>query len=623
MALVPGQRLGPYEIIARLGEGGMGEVWRARDTRLGRDVAIKTSHQQFNERFEREARAVAALNHPNVCHLYDVGPDYLVMELIEGETLHGPISVEETIKVAAQIASALEAAHERGIVHRDLKPANIKITPDGTVKVLDFGLARISLPDEGDPNESPTMVGPSSATRVGTILGTAAYMAPEQARGKVVDKRADIWAFGVVLYEISTGKRLFDGETVTDVLAGVLRAEPDVSAVPARLRRLIAKCLEKDPKKRLRDIGDWQELLTTDAAQVPAATGSPARPLLTLALAASFAAIAVVFVFLYLHARAAAAAPASAISLLMDLAPADSLGDNSSNFSRTAIAISPDGSQIVFNGWHEKKGMLYRRPLNGLTASAIPGTEDTLFPFFSPDGQSLSFAAGKKLRKTSLSGTAPVDLCEIPDDGLIWGGAWGTNGTIVFATNSALWSVNENGGAPTKLLDSPDAVLSSPIFLPDGKTILFTARPGPDWETAHVDTLSLADKKRATLLTHAADARYVPGGYLVFLRDAALLGVAFDAAHIRLSGAPTVLVPGIVQSANTYSSDLETGMGQFAIAPNGMLVYAPGGITPTIPSDLVRVDRSGKETLIAKVGGMLAGIHLSVDGGRIHTRQDQ
>ena len=255
----------------------MGKVWRARDPRLNRDVAIKVSLEQFSDRFQKEARAVAALNHPNICHLYDVGPNYLVMEFVEGATLSGPVTLDEALKIAAQIADALDAAHEKGIVHRDLKPGNIRVTPDGVVKVLDFGLARMDAPELADPHNSPTA--PASPTIVGTILGTPAYMAPEQARGKVVDRRADIWAFGVVLCEVLTGKQLFGGETVSDVLAAVLRAEPDLSAVPSRVRPLIAKCLEKDPKKRLRDIGDWRYLLEVSSeAQSLAQPGRvPAR----------------------------------------------------------------------------------------------------------------------------------------------------------------------------------------------------------------------------------------------------------------------------------------------------------------------------------------------------------
>ena len=273
MAHSPGTKLGPYEILALIGAGGMGEVYKANDTRLDRTVAIKTSRTEFNERFEREARAVAALNHPNICTLLDIGPDYIVMEFIEGEAPQGPLPLDIVLGYAHQIADALEAAHEKGIVHRDLKPANIKIKPDGTVKVLDFGLAKHVEPTSGDPQSSPTLT--MSATRAGMIMGTAAYMSPEQARGKSVDKRADIWAFGVVLYEMLTGKMLFHGEDLTETLASVMKDTPDLSAAPAPVRRVLESCLEKDPRKRLRDIGDVWRLIRGDpnSRRIPKAPG--------------------------------------------------------------------------------------------------------------------------------------------------------------------------------------------------------------------------------------------------------------------------------------------------------------------------------------------------------------
>jgi len=267
MPLSPGAKLGPYEIRAPIGAGGMGEVYRAHDPRTGRDVAVKISAERFSDRFSREVHAVAALNHPNICHLYDVGPDYLVMELVEGPTLaqrikQGAVPLGEALKIARQIADALEAAHEKGIVHRDLKPGNIKLRPDGAVKVLDFGLAKvIGATESGEPTEQSPTLTVDAATRMGVVIGTAAYMSPEQARGKVVDKRADIWAFGVVLYEMLTGERLFEGETGSDTLIEVATKEPKWERIPAQARRLLRRCLERDPKRRLRDIGDGWELL--------------------------------------------------------------------------------------------------------------------------------------------------------------------------------------------------------------------------------------------------------------------------------------------------------------------------------------------------------------------------
>src|SRR5690349_21378614 len=257
--MTPGSKLGPYEIVSLIGAGGMGEVYRARDPRVGRDVAIKVSQERFSERFDREVRVIASLNHPNICTLYDVGPNYLVMELIEGESPKGPLPLEEALRIARQIGDALDYAHEKGVVHRDLKPANIKITPEGAVKVLDFGLAKVAPASAGSGEDSPTLS--MAATRAGMILGTAAYMSPEQARGKSIDKRADIWAFGVVFYELLTGKKLFQGDDITETLASVVKERPDLSAVPAGVRKLLERCLEKDPKARLRDIGDAWQLL--------------------------------------------------------------------------------------------------------------------------------------------------------------------------------------------------------------------------------------------------------------------------------------------------------------------------------------------------------------------------
>ena len=270
MALSSGEKLGPYEVVTLIGAGGMGQVYRARDPRLGRDVALKVSSERFSERFEREARAVAALNHPNTCHLYDVGPNYLVMELVEGPTLadrvrQGAVPLEETLTIAQQIADALEAAHEKGITHRDLKPGNIKIRPDGTVKVLDFGLAKRGGTPTVQTDNSPTVT--VNQTEAGVILGTAAYMSPEQAKGKPVDKRADIWAFGVVFYEMLTGEQLFSGETTTETLTAVLKEQPDLNRVPARVRPLLRSCLQRDPKQRLHDIADWKLLLSIEQSE--------------------------------------------------------------------------------------------------------------------------------------------------------------------------------------------------------------------------------------------------------------------------------------------------------------------------------------------------------------------
>jgi len=372
-------RLGPYEMVSRLGKGGMGEVWRARDPRLNREVAIKVSAQQFTDRFEREAHAIAVLNHPNICTLFDVGPNYLVMELIEGPTLaeriaQGRVPLEEALGIARQIADALEAAHEKGIVHRDLKPANIKIRPDGSVKVLDFGLAKAGGEEAPVTADSPTIM-----SIPGMILGTAGYMAPEQARGQTVDKRADIWAFGVVLYEMVSGERLFDGKTVSDTIAAVLTKEPDANA-PEKVRRLLRRCLEKDPRNRLRDIGDWAELLDPE---VSAAAPSRSRFGTAGWVAAGLFALSMAAVsFLYLRekpaqvpvVRAAILAPENAaFSPFLDVA--------------ALPAVSPDGQRIAFSARSsDGKDRLWVRALDSVTAQPLAGTENGSVPFWSPDG---------------------------------------------------------------------------------------------------------------------------------------------------------------------------------------------------------------------------------------------
>jgi serine/threonine protein kinase len=417
----PTHRLGPYELIELIGEGGMGKVWRAWDPRLNRDVAIKVSLEQFSDRFQKEARAVAALNHPNICHLYDVGPNYLVMEFVEGATLSGPMALDEALKIAAQIADALDAAHEKGIVHRDLKPGNIRVTPDGVVKVLDFGLARMDASELADPHNSPTA--PASPTIVGTILGTAAYMAPEQARGKTVDRRADIWAFGVVLYEVLTGKQLFGGETVSDVLAAVLRAEPDLSAVPARVRPLIAKCLEKDPKKRLRDIGDWRPLL--ELGSEAQSLAQPRRlPHIWIAATAVFALVATVFAFAWFRQK-----PAEVPVVKAEIAPPE----KTSFASNPSLALSPDGRKLVFSAQtSDGRNQLWLRPLDSVQAQPLAGTENGHAAFWSPDGKSIGFSANGNLKRVDVAGGSTQALAST--EGNFVSGAWGPDGTILFNT---------------------------------------------------------------------------------------------------------------------------------------------------------------------------------------------
>ena len=467
MPLSVGTRLGPYEILTPLGAGGMGEVYKARDTQLDREVAIKVLPATLARdperlaRFEREAKVLASLNHPNIAQIYGIEETdagrALVMELVPGQTLKGPLALGEALRIAGQIADALEAAHDKGIIHRDLKPANIMITPAGVVKVLDFGLAAVTqsvTADRGDPNNSPTLT--IGATQAGMILGTAGYMAPEQAAGQIVDRRADIWAFGVVFWEMLTGQRLFTGDTVAHVLADVLTKEPDWQRVPLKVRRLLRCCLQKELKQRLQAIGDWKLMLDELQAPIENPRGNPKLPWV-LAVAALVALATLAF----FHFREAPAETAVVRTTILH--PGTAAGGQ--------VAISPDGRTVAFAGRGvDGADQLWVRPLDAPAAQALPGTNGASYPFWSPDGKSLGFFAGGKLKRIDSTGGPALALAD--SDGR--GGTWSQDGVIVFtpARNTPLLRVPAGGGAPSPVtkLGSEECLIDCPGSSPTGAT---------------------------------------------------------------------------------------------------------------------------------------------------------
>jgi hypothetical protein len=620
MPLSVGDRLGPYEIAALIGAGGMGEVYRARDTRLGRDVAIKTSAEKFSERFEREARSIAALNHPNICILHDVGPNYLVMELIEGPTLadrikQGAIPLEESLKVAKQIADALEAAHEKGIVHRDLKPANIKITAEGSVKVLDFGLAKAggTVDVSASPEVSPT-ISMAAATEAGVILGTAAYMSPEQARGKAVDKRADIWAFGVVLYEMITGKRLFQGEDLTETLASVVKEKPDLSGVPAKVRQLLERCLEKDPKKRLRDIGDaWGVLEDVEVGEghaLPSEMSSQGVALRHAKLAWILAALLVVALGIALWAPWRSEKPVDRPLVRLDVDLGSQVALPPLSNSIFDVLLSRDGTRLVYVSGDPPR--LYTRRLDQSQASELPGTEGAFGAFFSPDGQWVGFynGAGKKLEKISVEGGAVVPIADL---GYYAGASWGTNGDIILggAITKGLIRLPASGAAPNTVLDldAGEFAYASPQILPDGKAVLFAAFRTTDVDSANIEVFSFGDRRRKTLVRGSTFACYLPSGHLVYVSKGTLFAIPFDLAKLETRG---TAVPVLYDLSYGQFGNVDVDF-----AATGTLVYRRGSGGGGLMKTIQWVDRTGKkETLLAKPG-VYQNVLISPDGKRL------
>jgi Tol biopolymer transport system component len=602
MPLSTGTKLGPYQISAPIGAGGMGEVYRATDTKLGRDVAIKILPESFAQdpdrmaRFEREAKVLASLNHPNIAQIYGVEDRALVMELVEGESPKGPMPFDEAWKIAMQIADALEYAHEKGVVHRDLKPANVKVTPDGAVKLLDFGLAKAfsDTPESpaSDAVNSPTLT--MNATVAGVILGTAAYMAPEQAKGKRVDKRADIWSWGVVLYELLTGDRLFKGDDAGDTLAQVLTKEPDLERVPTRVHKLLRRCLEKDPRKRLRDIGDARDSLTEEAAPAVAAPSRLWPAVAALLLAASGA-------LGWIAWRATRPVEHPQIRLNVDLGPDAVAGVDAT------VAISGDGNRIVFPIRRNGTEQLATRLLDQADATPIAGSEGGVDPFFSPDGQWIAFFSGGKLMKAAMQGGGAVPLCHSP---FLLGGSWGDNGNIIGGGPSGLWSCSAASGASQQVVDG--GYQPFPQVLPGSSAIVFTGSSGG--LNTNVNVVSLKTGRTKVLIPDGYAVFYVPTsgrrGDLLYLRQNTMFAVPFDPDKLEIQGSPAPLVEDV--AAGGYFPQQSR---QYDVSRNGTLVYLIGK-TEGASYPVSSLDASGKTTeLVAQ--GVYDSPRFSPDGKRL------
>lgn len=576
------ERIAHYRIVSKLGEGGMGTVYRATDTKLNRDVAIKILPDYFAQdgdrlsRFTREAQMLASMNHPNIAAIYGIEAGAIVMELVEGPDLAGPLPLDTALNYARQIVAGLEAAHEKGVIHRDLKPANIKVTPNGVVKLLDFGLAKSSEPSAIQAGGSPTLT--IGMTQAGVILGTAAYMAPEQARGKPVDKRVDIWAFGAVLFEMLTGKQLFAaGDTVTDIIAAVVTREPDWTALPAEtprhIRSLLERCLRKDPKLRLRDIGDAR--LTMDDPLLPGASlASPPRRRGVLWVAAG----------LGLAVGAAAAIGTAAwlypiqpnpitAQFRLDL-PAGA-ADFAATLNAPQVVPSPDGRYLAMIATtKDGKTALWVRQMGSPSARRLDKTEEANFPFWSPDSKAIGFFAGNQLKQIALAGASPRTLCEASIVGTANdGGTWSNGEGIVFSrgSGSSLLQVAPGGGnaKPITTLDTADGEISHswPQFLPDGRHLLYVAI-NRDRAKSAVYVQELGSSHRVLVMRNPSRAVWTPAGYLLFLRQETLLAQRMDLKNFRLSGEPASVAEGVASANN--------GRASFAAGGHGVLVYRAG-----------------------------------------------
>jgi serine/threonine-protein kinase len=641
--LEPGQTLLHYTLTWKIGVGGMGEVWRATDDTLGRDVAIKllpagvAGNPARLARFEREAKLLAALNHANIASVYSLHRDgpvpFLAMEYVDGDDLarrieRGAIPLAEALPIARQIVEAVEEAHEKGIVHRDLKPANVKIRPDGKVKVLDFGLAKALSGDtaSGITRDAGTLTAAAqTATRAGLILGTASYMPPEQARGLPVDKRADIWAFGAVLFEMLSGHRAFPGDTMTDVLASVVTSEPDWSRLPAEtppgVVGLLHRCLEKDVRQRLRDIGDARLEIEQVIAGRSGITGSSPRAVtarvprtLRWPTAALFALAGAALAVLVMRVAARPGpAPSPVQRLNLSIAAGTRLEDVLESGSRQTLAVSRDGALVVYVGRGPgARRQIYRRGLDRVTTEPVEGTEGGDMPFLSPDGQWLGFAAGGQLKKVPIGGGAPIVICEAPEPR---GASWGDDDRIVFApTVSGGLSRVPAAGGPIEVLTSPETARGEsghrwPHVLPGSRGVVFNVELTGSTPPRAIDVMDLETRVRHTLVAGATDARYLDG-VLVYGRAGALVAVPFDLARLAVAGSETTVLEDVRQDERS------TGKSFADLSPGGTLVFVPGYPRPA-QRELVWLDRTGQPTPVATETRPFLGARVAPDGQRL------
>ena len=649
MRLTPGTRVGPYEVKAHIAAGGMGEVYRAHDASLSRDVALKVLPAQLAAdperlaRFRREAQVLASLNHPNIAAIYGLEEDdsdgvhALVLELVEGPTLseciaHGSLSlgqadwngwqrgltIDESIHVARQLTEALEAAHDQGIIHRDLKPANIKVMPDGTVKVLDFGLAKALSDDsaieraEDADSSSPTIT--AMGTRAGVILGTPAYMSPEQARGARLDRRTDIWAFGAILFEMLTGTQVFAGQTISDTLAAVLRADVDWPSLPAQtpagVRKLLRLCLEKDAKRRLPHIGsarlEIDDVLAATTDETEVAPPPPWKRVLPWAVAGIAVVVAGILTWNVTRPE-----PEQRVTRLSVSIPQ---GTTLSPATSSNVALSPDGSRLAFTTGQGESGRLYIREMDQLDAVLVEGSEGARSPFFSPNGQWIAFYAGTEIKKASLDGGSVLTIVE-KGDGNQFSGAWGDDDTVYYSQSygSGLFRVSVNGGEPEQLT-VPDTATNElghwfPQILPDGDSLLFTVYVPGAVEGSRTDLLTVSTGERRTLLEGATFVRYVPTGHLVYPTTSnTLMAVAFDLATLEVTGTATPVLEDVVFGQDTNS--------QFSFSADGAFAYVPASAL-SANQLLVWVDREGTLRPVTEERRRFSEPELSPEGDRL------